>query len=125
MKQQEAYQLQQENYQRHLREAFAKRGGLGVSLVLGTGVSAALSGNHRVATWKGLLDAGLDWYASGHPLMAENVEHFRAVLDSSPTTEMLIAVAQFVGGQFRKSGGGEYQSWLEDQIGDLKIADNN
>ncbi|MFI7672021.1 SIR2 family NAD-dependent protein deacylase [Nocardia sp. NPDC049526] len=60
--------------------------------------------------------------------MAENVDHFRAVLDNSknpPNTEMLVAIAQFVGGQFREAGVGQYQRWLQEQIRNLKVTENN
>ncbi|MFQ6398040.1 SIR2 family protein [Nocardia sp. KC 131] len=126
MTQQKLYITQQESYKKRLRDALAKPGG--ATVVLGTGVSAALSGNHPVATWKGLLHAGLDWYESGNPEMADNVQHFRDVLNNSknpPNTEMLVAIAQFVGGQFREAGGGQYQKWLDEQIGNLKVTENN
>ncbi|AZZ41656.1 SIR2 family protein [Acidipropionibacterium jensenii] len=94
-----------------------------VVLVIGTGVSAALTNNNPIASWPGLLDAGakyLDQMDSGEsPTYASNVSSLLSI----GTTAMTVSAATVVATGLKTSGSQAFQLWLEESIGDLTVSD--
>lgn len=88
-----------------------------VAVLLGTGVTAALSGGAPHSTWKSLIADGLRFFSEGNTKnSAEN--HLRTLADS-PSTADLIASAEWIAQQFGDTSSGEYRSWLNRTIGRL------
>jgi hypothetical protein len=84
--------------------------------VIGTGVSAALTGNKvSVVTWKGLIAHGFDYGLAKGKITAAQVENWKVQLDSSDMDDLLSA-AEFVGRKLEAPNGALYGRWLESAL---------
>jgi hypothetical protein len=84
--------------------------------VIGTGVSAALTGNKVPAvTWKGLIAHGFDYGLAKGKLTAAQVENWKVQLNSSDMDDLLSA-AEFVGRKLEAPNGTLYGRWLESAL---------
>src|SRR6266571_4345526 len=90
-----------------------------VALVLGAGVSAALSDNSPVATWKGLLADGISSIAAIQEGGQAAAQAILALLDGG--SDELVTAAQWLTSKFAHMPG-EYANWLNRTVGALTLA---
>jgi tetratricopeptide (TPR) repeat protein len=95
-----------------------------VLVIVGAGVSAAVSGRSPAASWTGLLRDGCGRAAqvARGPLPAGWAEMTRKQIDSGDLDWMLGAAEEIT----RRLGGrkgGEYRRWLSDSLGNLPLTD--
>jgi formylglycine-generating enzyme required for sulfatase activity len=96
-----------------------------VVLVVGTGVSVSATGNAPTASWKGLLLSGVKWCQGLKPdLPARWVERRNEDLEQGTTAEM-IAAADLITDELRSVSPGEFEKWLEEKVGALRIKDRS
>ncbi|HZZ80635.1 MAG TPA: SIR2 family protein [Gemmataceae bacterium] len=91
-----------------------------VIIVTGIGVSLASGANHACATWKGLLQHGLqqcqDMCGTDHTL----IEAQRAILASANApAHALAGVGQFITDELTQKRPGLYGAWLSESIGSV------
>ncbi len=89
-----------------------------IALMLGTGVSAALSGDAPTATWKGLLSDGVAFIGDMPEPISTGAPAFASLLAGDADTAALLACAEWLDRKFATLGS-EYESWLKRTIGDL------
>jgi hypothetical protein len=95
-------------------------------VVVGSGVSVAACGNqevdgHKVATWTGLLEHGVDrLIAIG---AADGGEEMLRNMIRSRKTDFMISAAGMITERFKARSEGTYRSWLETIIGILQLQD--
>ena len=95
-------------------------------VVVGSGVSVAACGNqevdgHKVATWTGLLEHGVDrLIAIG---AADGGEEMLRNMIRSRKTDFMISAAGMITERFKARSEGTYRSWLETTIGILQLQD--
>ena len=95
-------------------------------VVVGSGVSVAACGNqevdgHKVATWSGLLEHGLDrLIAIG---AADGGEEMLRNMIRSGITDFMISAAGMITERFKARSDGTLRSWLEETIGVLQLQD--
>lgn len=87
-------------------------------LIVGAGVSIAASGNSPTASWKGLLESGIDHCVALKALDIPNAENLKRQLDSSDT-DLWLGAAQVVERKLKNSSG-EFDVWLREKVGSLK-----
>lgn len=109
----------QQTWEEDVREA---AGGDRLAILCGTGISSALSGNAAESTWSGLLANGLEFLGS---LQDESVQAeataMGALLKGAPSTQLLVACAEWLKLQFGKFPPGEYKAWLDRTVGKLQL----
>jgi replicative superfamily II helicase len=97
-------------------------GGGRLAILCGAGISSALSGNAAESTWTGLLVNGLEFLGSMQDESArEEATLIGAMLKKSPSTQMLVACAEWVKLHFSKFPPGEYKAWLDRTVGKLQL----
>lgn len=94
-----------------------------VVAVIGSGVSSAATGRAPTASWKGLLESGLD-----HCLAADSTsdESWAAYIRhgiESRQSDLLLSVAGLIAKRLGAPKGNRYFRWLEEAIGTLKVND--
>ena len=95
-------------------------------VVVGSGVSVAACGNqevdgHKVATWSGLLEHGVDrLIAIG---AADGGEEMLRNMIRSGITDFMISAAGMITERFKARSDGTLRSWLEETIGVLQLQD--
>lgn len=111
------------DYQERLEHAVRTNAAV---VVLGTGVSRALSRGHATSDWVGLIKSGLGRVVE----LDVNAANWRArqdgVLDlalEEGDSDALIAVASQVKARLLRHGRQAYSDWLRDDIGDIKVRD--
>jgi hypothetical protein len=93
-------------------------------VVVGSGVSVAACGNqevdgHKVATWSGLLEHGVDrLIAIG---AADGGEEMLRNMIRSGKTDFMISAAGMSTDRFKGRSEGTYRSWLDATIGKLQL----
>ncbi len=96
-----------------------------VVAVVGTGVSVAASGGLPTASWFGLLESGIERAANfGSALPQDWKQHCISELSYAKDNAYLpgvLSVAQQITDALGSSAGGEFKSWLRDDIGSLKL----
>lgn len=108
------------NLEQELGTAFAS--GNCVVLV-GTGVSVAMSGSAPAANWPGMLRSGIEW-AGVHGLLNEkNRISMLQTLDSAPDARTLIALATDLAASMGGCDRGDFRRWLNASVGELKCMD--
>ncbi len=104
-----------------LQERLAQRR---VIVIAGAGVSIASSGAAAAASWKGLLELGVEHCVH----FARNLpEHWAERMNEDLATDDVItwlSVASQVQERLLGVASGEFRSWLEDTIGQLKVEDD-
>ncbi|HTQ39800.1 MAG TPA: SIR2 family protein [Pirellulales bacterium] len=88
-------------------------------LIVGAGISISASGNAPAASWKGLLQNGLDRCIGLRLLEVPEAENLRRLLESNKA-DMWLVVAQAVE-KFLKKSLGEFGVWLHDSVGTLSV----
>jgi hypothetical protein len=98
-----------------------------VVTVIGTGVSVAASGHAPTASWSGLLRAGVDRATNfNRGLPPGWKEHVLKDLEYAQENDYLpdiLSVADKVTIALGGKSGGEFRSWLRDDIGKLELSD--
>lgn len=93
-----------------------------VVAVAGSGVTAAATRGHKLASWSGLVASGLD-HASGLPgVPPARIDAGRRLLEAGDSSS-LIAAAELVTESLGGRGGGEYAGWLTATLGSLELED--
>lgn len=93
-------------------------------MLCGAGVSSALCGGERTSTWIGLIENGCNFLGSLGPAYEAESQQFLQIIQGKPSTPMLVAAAEWLRGTFRRLGEGEYKSWLQRTVGQLKVQDS-
>ncbi|POH64409.1 hypothetical protein C3B61_13260 [Cryobacterium zongtaii] len=94
-------------------------------VVLGTGISKALSGNAPLADWVGLLRDGLGHAESTAIADGETVALQQMMLDhalASDSPQQLLGVASWLSKTIRDSSDQAFADWLRDSVGSLPLA---
>jgi hypothetical protein len=97
-----------------------------VVVVVGSGVSAAACGNqevdgHKVATWTGLLEHGVDRLSEKGA--ADGGEEMLRNMIRSGKTDFMISAAGMITERLKGLSHGIFRGWLSDSIGQLKLQD--
>ena len=97
-----------------------------VVVVVGSGVSVAACGQqlvegHKVATWRGLLEHGVDRLIEIG--VADGDEQLLRSMIRSGKTDFMISAAETITDRFKARSEGTFRGWLADTIGELKIQD--
>lgn len=90
-----------------------------VLAVVGTGVSIAATNNQIAASWKGLLNTGIDRCERLVPCPPDWAGRVRAQVEGDMID--LLCAAENVVQRLGAPDGGEYAKWLSDTIGSLKV----
>src|ERR1700759_2434649 len=103
-----------------LVEALAKRRAI---IVVGAGISVQATANNKIASWRGLIESGIDLcHALSVPdATAEWRSAMLQLLDASPSQGWL-TIAEEVTRLLDGPTGGEWFGWLERTFGSLSIA---
>ena len=95
-----------------------------VVAIVGTGVSLASTGNARAASWKGLLESGIDHAMQFADRSKQWCKRQKEALDEAVNEgdlfEML-TVAEQVGTRLYAPDGGEYIRWLRESLSPEKL----
>ena len=95
-------------------------------LILGSGISAAISNNHPLTSWSGLLEDGIKFAAnSGTPSDKEWEESTTTKLNGSTTANEFLIIGEELIKQLFANGGGELKRWLRESVGSLQIQDKS
>lgn len=94
-----------------------------VALVIGAGVSLSLTQGARTASWKGLLDDGLELIEEIFPNRASTAAHLRLGLQADSSSETYLLAAQYIDSTLRKSSEGEFSRWIHRAVGQLSLED--
>jgi len=89
-------------------------------ILVGTGVSIGATGNERCASWRGLIEDGIDFCLKQALVNVQWADLRRQQLTSGHVDELLgaaEALQRALGGP----RGGYYHRWLEDSVGSLKL----
>ena len=97
-----------------------------VVVVVGSGVSVAACGQqlvegHKVATWSGLLEHGVDRLSEIG--VADGDEEVLLTMIRSRKTDLMIYAAAIITDRLKERSEGTFRGWLADTIGQLKIQD--
>jgi hypothetical protein len=100
-----------------------------VVVVVGSGVSVAACGQqlvegHKVATWTGLLEHGVD-RLSGIGAVDKDEEQLLLSMIRSGKPDFMISAAETITIRFKGRSEGNFRGWLEETIGTLQIQDSN
>ena len=92
--------------------------------VVGAGVSMGATGDDPVASWTGLLEAGVERCEALHPALASGGwgDDVRARIASRTADDLLWAAGEVTDGLGGRSNG-EYRRWLKDTVGGLRARD--
>jgi hypothetical protein len=99
-----------------------------VVVVVGSGVSVAACGQqlvegHKVASWTGLLEHGVDRLSAIGA--AEGDEEVLLGLIRRGKADLMINAAETITDRLKRRSEGTFRSWLADTIGQLKLQDSN
>ena len=99
-----------------------------VVVVVGSGVSLAACGQqlvegHKVASWTGLLEHGVDRLSAIGA--AEGDEEVLLGLIRRGKADLMINAAETITDRLKRRSEGTFRSWLADTIGQLKLQDSN
>jgi hypothetical protein len=97
-----------------------------VVVVVGSGVSVAACGQqlvevHKVATWSGLLEHGVDRLSAIGA--ADGVVEMLHSMIRSGNTDFMINAAEIITDRFKTRSQGTFRGWLEETIGVLQLQD--
>jgi hypothetical protein len=93
-----------------------------VLVIAGAGISIASDCSNQCASWKGLLQNGIDRCRDRcHTVSNNELRAYQSLLDSN----RLLPVADFIRAELTKIREGEFAQWLNDSIGSLKPHDPN
>src|SRR5215204_3068302 len=91
-----------------------------VAAIVGAGVTVASSGDAEAASWKGLLQLGIDRCVGLQLVTPDWGERRRSELLSGDLDELL-SVAELVATRLGYPDGGEYRRWLRETVGELRV----
>ena len=95
-------------------------------LVLGSGVTASLSGNAPVSSWKGLILDGIKFASkTGATSDVDWESSISAKLESAINAQDLLQVGEDLVARFSENGGGEFKRWMRESIGSLTPQDQS
>jgi hypothetical protein len=95
-----------------------------VMVVAGIGVSLATCGNHPCASWKGLLEDGLQRCEDVCGTGTATLNPYREILKNPAVPpHALIGVGQFITDELKGNRLGTFGGWLSDSIGGIKVTD--
>lgn len=93
--------------------------------IVGTGLSAATSGNAPTATWMGLVRSGTARARQLNPSLDQDwqglVEGLLAFGERTGSSEIVIQAAGMVAAALRDIGGLAFSQWLSDDLGQLEV----
>lgn len=96
-----------------------------VLVVAGIGVSLATCSGHPNATWKGLLQHGLQWCQDACGTSTTTLNPFRELLAEPATpSHALITIGQFITDELKQHRTGSLGSWLAKAIGSITATDH-
>ena len=96
-----------------------------VMIIAGSGVSLASCNNHRCASWRGLLQNGLQRCAEVSGTPESRIKPYREMLDGPDAQpDDFAAVGEFVSRELKGKVEGAFGRWLTDSIGALTKTDN-
>jgi hypothetical protein len=93
-----------------------------LSIIVGTGVTAAATAGSPLANWTGLIDNGINLIESSGRRPTDWTDRARADLTSGYAEDLIIA-AEKVTGALGGVDNPTYRTWLRDTAGSLKIVD--
>jgi hypothetical protein len=95
-------------------------------LVLGTGVSAAATDGAPAATWRGLLESGVELVkaTTGDPQWADAMQPLIKTGFGMNEPSMIVAAASAVKDKVLELGANAAGKWLSEQIGQLTVANS-
>lgn len=99
-----------------------------VTVVTGTGVTAALTDRSSVASWPGLIDSGLQQVGILRPSRVGTwSDAVRSLIElgRSGDASSLVNAASMVATELQDIGPQAYAKWLHDTVGTLQIADRS
>jgi len=107
----------------HLRQIIRNKE---VIVSVGAGVSISASGNSQYASWKGLLQSGIEHcYNFGHPKLSKNdYNHLLEVLNSEDTDNWL-GIATLIERKLKYPASREWAKWLKETVGSLPCHSTN
>ncbi len=95
-----------------------------VMVVAGIGVSLATCGNHPCASWKGLLQHGLQHCEEVCGTPPPTLKAYREILsDPTAPAHALIGIGQFITDELNSRRPGIFGRWLSDSIGSIVPTD--
>ncbi|WP_216404480.1 SIR2 family protein [Arcanobacterium phocae] len=89
-----------------------------VVLVLGTGISTALSEGEPTSSWRGLIENGHDWL---HNYFGDSYLDTKKAIDCLLDINNLTVAASMVKNGFKEIGDQAYANWLESAIGRMEV----
>lgn len=90
-----------------------------VVIVVGAGVSIEASDGARTASWRGLLEDGIDRACAITPSKADRLREWAALSMADGGPELFSMVAQRITTEMGGRDGGEFQAWMDSAIGEL------
>jgi hypothetical protein len=107
-----------DRFVKDLRQAIESRTAL---LIVGSGVSIAVSGNAKAASWNGLLEDGARYCVDvAQPLQAGWLSRQLETLQKGDCDERR-AVAEIISSKLGAPKGGEFGRWLRESVGSLEV----
>jgi NTP pyrophosphatase (non-canonical NTP hydrolase) len=94
-------------------------------LVLGAGVTIAATGDAPTASWRGLLQHGLERVQAVNSCPASRVRVLGTILAADDDPAAYVYAAELITESLGGRGGPEFATWLEDAIGGLEITDSS
>lgn len=90
-------------------------------LFVGTGVSMATTNGNSMASWRGLLEHGIQRCSEVVTELPSGwLERIKTELDTGDLDDLL-SVAQKVTAKLKYQGEGEYRLWLQETVGSLRV----
>ncbi len=101
-----------------LREKFSKHN---VTVIIGTGISIYTSNNNKNASWKGLLQSGINYCRSISPKLKDEwfTERYKD-LESCDANRLIICANEIVG-IMGGNNSQEFKKWIENTVGSIKV----
>lgn len=96
-----------------------------VVFIVGSGLSASMSGGALTATWKGLIRSGA---SRAQRLNSSLQPKWRSIVDDLleyPDADATISAAGMVAAALRKVGDHAFSEWLSDDVGSLQVQDRS
>ncbi|MCC7373430.1 MAG: SIR2 family protein [Verrucomicrobiales bacterium] len=101
-----------------LRKLIAERR---IVVVVGSGVSRAVSGGEEVASWSGLLKNGVRKCRGADPRLDDAWEQRALGAIDSPDLDETLGAAELISRKLNAPDGGAFAGWLRETVGALKV----
>ena len=113
--------MAQESLKKNLAEAVASKN---LAIIVGTGVTAAATGNQKVdgfsiCGWTGLLKHGVWTLRQTHGLVDEQKAKILDIMIDSSDVDFMISAGEEIANRLSKKAPAVYHCWLKDSVGRL------